>query len=42
MIGTWKKGPGIEIFDALESALGEVNILAEDLGVITADVTALR
>ena len=42
MIGTWKKGPGVELFQALESALGEIPIMAEDLGVITPDVTALR
>lgn len=42
MIGTWKKGPGVEIFQALERALGQVPILAEDLGVITEDVIALR
>uniref|UniRef100_A0A1D2ABW5 4-alpha-glucanotransferase n=2 Tax=Auxenochlorella protothecoides TaxID=3075 RepID=A0A1D2ABW5_AUXPR len=42
MNGVWKKGPGIELFEALEAALGHVPILAEDLGVITPDVTALR
>ena len=42
MVGTWKKGPGVELFEALEAALGEVPILAEDLGVITPDVVALR
>ena len=42
MIGTWKKGPGVELFQALEGALGEIPIMAEDLGVITPDVTALR
>ena len=42
MIGTWKRGPGAELFQALEAALGEIPILAEDLGVITPDVVALR
>lgn len=42
MIGTWKKGPGIGIFEELKRALGSVPILAEDLGVITKDVIALR
>ena len=42
MVGTWKKGPGAALFQALEAALGSVPILAEDLGVITADVVALR
>eukprot|EP00887_Chlorella_sp_A99_P003420 scaffold7.g3420.t1 len=42
MIGTWKRGPGAELFEKLEEALGEIPILAEDLGVITPDVHALR
>lgn len=42
MVGTWKKGPGVSLFKALESNLGFVPILAEDLGVITPDVVALR
>lgn len=42
MVGTWRRGPGAALFAALEAALGEVPILAEDLGVITADVIALR
>ena len=40
--GTWKKGPGIVLFQALEAALGELPIIAEDLGVITPKVEALR
>ena len=42
MVGTWKRGPGAAIFVALEGAFGVVPILAEDLGVITADVIQLR
>ncbi|KAL4434072.1 hypothetical protein ABPG75_000513 [Micractinium tetrahymenae] len=42
MVGTWKKGPGVDLFQALEDSLGSVPILAEDLGVITRDVVALR
>jgi 4-alpha-glucanotransferase len=42
MVGTWRKGPGVELFEALEAGLGAVPILAEDLGVITPDVVALR
>ncbi|EFN57034.1 hypothetical protein CHLNCDRAFT_21506 [Chlorella variabilis] len=42
MVGTWKKGPGAALFESLEAALGSVPILAEDLGVITPDVVALR
>lgn len=40
--GQWKPGPGIALFDALLGALGELPIIAEDLGVITDDVIALR
>jgi 4-alpha-glucanotransferase len=42
MGGSWKKGPGQELFDALKAKLGKVPILAEDLGVITSDVVELR
>jgi len=41
-VGTWEPGPGDAIFDALEQALGDLPIVAEDLGVITPDVNALR
>ena len=40
--GRWVKGPGQPLFDALRGALGELPIVAEDLGVITAGVEALR
>ena len=40
--GTWEPGPGDAIFDAMEEALGELPIVAEDLGVITPEVDALR
>lgn len=39
--GKWMKGPGIELFDAIKASLGDVNIIAEDLGVITDSVRAL-
>lgn len=40
--GTWRKGPGVSLFRAIEAAIGdEVPIIAEDLGLITPDVTAL-
>merc|ERR1719410_1456210 len=53
MEGTWRQGPGEELFKAVEQNLysgksdGTVDscrlpIMAEDLGVITPDVTALR
>ncbi|MGI9047818.1 MAG: 4-alpha-glucanotransferase [Rubrobacteraceae bacterium] len=40
--GRWVKGPGREVFDALAARLGELPIIAEDLGEITAEVEELR
>lgn len=40
--GRWVPGPGTELFAALEAALGKLPVIAEDLGVITPDVVALR
>jgi 4-alpha-glucanotransferase len=40
--GRWVKGPGTPFFEALRGALGELPIVAEDLGVITPEVEALR
>ncbi len=40
--GRWVVGPGKALFDAIEAALGTLPIVAEDLGVITPDVVALR
>ena len=40
--GQWLPGPGEPIFHALREHLGELPLIAEDLGVITPDVTALR
>jgi 4-alpha-glucanotransferase len=40
--GSWVKVPGRELFRAVEAALGPLPIIAEDLGVITPEVTALR
>ena len=42
MNGHWEPGPGPELFEAIESALGKLPIIAEDLGVITPDVDELR
>ncbi len=39
--GTWKKGPGINLFNVFKEKLGEVNIIAEDLGVVTNEVRNL-
>lgn len=40
--GRWLPGPGEALFDAIEAALGPLPIIAEDLGIITPDVEALR
>lgn len=40
--GRWVKAPGMELFQTVARALGELPILAEDLGVITPEVVALR
>ena len=40
--GRWVEAPGRELFTAIREALGELPIIAEDLGVITPDVVALR
>jgi 4-alpha-glucanotransferase len=40
--GRWVPGPGEPLFKAITKALGPMPIIAEDLGVITPDVDALR
>jgi 4-alpha-glucanotransferase len=40
--GEWVKAPGLELFGALEKALGPLPLVAEDLGIITREVDALR
>jgi 4-alpha-glucanotransferase len=40
--GKWVKGPGASLFEAVEGALGKLPIVAENLGVITSEVEALR
>jgi 4-alpha-glucanotransferase len=40
--GSWKRGPGRAVFDAVSSALGSLDLVAEDLGVITEPVERLR
>ncbi|MBE9046890.1 4-alpha-glucanotransferase [Pleurocapsales cyanobacterium LEGE 10410] len=42
MNGTWLNAPGDEFFQLLRQDLGELPIVAEDLGVITPEVEALR
>jgi 4-alpha-glucanotransferase len=40
--GQWVEAPGDALFEALKAELGEVPVIAEDLGIITPDVVALR
>lgn len=39
--GKWKKGPGMDLFNALEAKLGKLPIIAEDLGFLTPSVIKL-
>lgn len=39
--GRWVKGPGSALFREVEAALGRLPLVAEDLGLITSDVTEL-
>ena len=40
--GRWEAGPGAAVFEALRNTLGDLPIVAEDLGVITPAVESLR
>ena len=40
--GTWVKGPGAALFERLHQELGDLPFIAEDLGLITKEVDALR
>ncbi len=42
MNGRWVKGPGIDLFNAVRDILGDVPMIAEDLGLITPEVDELR
>lgn len=39
--GTWLKGPGMDLFNAIKKELGDIDIIAEDLGFITEEVHKL-
>ena len=39
--GHWEKGPGMDLFCAMKEELGELNIIAEDLGFLTESVYQL-
>ena len=41
-VGEWVKGPGADFLAAIEAGLGSLPIIAEDLGIITPEVEALR
>jgi 4-alpha-glucanotransferase len=41
-IGKWVKCPGEDLFNTVKRRLGNLPIIAEDLGVVTPEVTALR
>src|SRR5262249_52746683 len=40
--GHWVQGPGADFFEAVQRELGHLPFIAEDLGLITPDVIALR
>lgn len=40
--GAWIKGPGAELFEVLTREIGELPLVAENLGVITPEVEAIR
>ena len=40
--GQWIKGPGVAFLQAADDALGELPLVAENLGVITPEVEAMR
>ncbi len=40
--GEWKEGPGNRLFDQIEKELGDLKVIAEDLGFITEEVVEMR
>jgi 4-alpha-glucanotransferase len=40
--GEWRRGPGAKFFARMKEVLGDLPIIAEDLGEITRDVTEVR
>ncbi|MBG9986271.1 4-alpha-glucanotransferase [Facklamia sp. DSM 111018] len=40
--GSWVKGPGYELFKVVNDALGQLDIIAEDLGFMTQEVIEMR
>ena len=41
-IGAWVKGPEMKLFNAIKNALGDLKIIAEDLGFLTQEVTDFK
>ena len=39
--GTWRKGPDAALFDSIKRSMGDLPIIAEDLGYLTPEVKAL-
>lgn len=42
IVGEWKKAPGDKLLARLKEELGQLPFIAEDLGIITDEVTAMR
>ncbi len=40
--GKWVKGPGMKLFNAIQKELGQINVIAEDLGYLTQEVMDFR
>lgn len=40
--GKWVKGPGMKLFDAIKNELGDIDVIAEDLGFLTKEVLKFR
>ncbi len=40
--GSWEKGPGMDFFHAVQKALPELSMIAEDLGYVTPEVRKLQ
>jgi len=40
-VGKWTKGPGMQLFQAMKNALGQLPVIAEDLGYIDNNVESL-
>lgn len=40
--GQWVKGPNVKLFDAIKEALGEIKVIAEDLGYLTEELITFR